>query len=173
MSKPTQFTMSVAAVLAACHPPTYVTRVTRKHKLSGDWRARAFTIMPGSGNGGQEFGHFADTVASHLRRHGLVPADGAPDVVVTLRYGARSLMLPRPSNGTPMFSRWAEVVMHDAQSPKAMLFHGRAVSDGANRNLLEVLPHVIAGLFRDFPGPGQETLTLHLPGVMQSVGAEA
>jgi len=172
ITKPTVVTMSVAAVLAACSPTTVVTHVTRRHSLSGGWRDRSFTVVPDLDYGGLEFSLLAATVSGQLQRHGLNPALGTmPDMVATLRYGARTLMMQDTAHAsrapadfdTPVYARWAEILLHEALRPTAVLFHGHAVSEGTSHNLAEVLPHVITGLLRDFPGAPEETLTFSLP----------
>lgn len=74
---------------------------------------------------------------------------------------------------TTVFTRWLEVDILEAERLRAgardKLFEARAVSEGANRDLTEVLPYVIQAVFAEFPGPSGVTVPVR---VLEAPGPE-
>lgn len=86
----TMLIVSVAAVVAACGPTTYLSNVTRYHNL-GAATGLTFAIAPdASQQGSLEFAAFADVVSRLMQANGFRPADqgaATADLVVMFRYG--------------------------------------------------------------------------------------
>lgn len=65
------------------------------------------------------------------------------------------------------FPKWLAVEIADARARKAgdrrILFEGRAISEGARRELAPVMPYLVRALFTGFPGANGTTVRVELP----------
>lgn len=128
----TMMIVSVAAVVAACGPTTYLSNVTRYHNLAAA-QGRTFAIAPEAfQQGSLEFAAFADVVSRLMQANGFRPADqgSGADLVVMFRYGTDDGRVEVFS--TPPFAQewyWQQRFRQQAAIPAPLPAYQPIVSD--------------------------------------------